>query len=50
MADNNNKLIDDSGMHSNTQEIASRRFVWICRILCIILAILGVAALYNGFM
>lgn len=50
MTDNNKQLIDDSGMHSNTQEIASKRFVLICRFFCIVLAILGIAALYNGFM
>lgn len=43
-----NGLIDDTGMHSNLKETQTTIFVIACRIMSVILILLGVMALYIG--
>lgn len=44
-----NHLIDDSGVHSNAKTIQSAIFIGICHTLILVLAILGLLALLQGF-
>ena len=49
MGDDFNKgLIDDSGVYDTGKERQTKIFVAVCRILTVILAILGILALIKG--
>jgi len=43
-------LIDDSGVHNNVKIRQTQIFVFLCRVLTVILGILGVLALIKGNM
>ncbi len=47
--ENVNKLIDDSGIHEDNKRIQSLVFVSLCRLVTVIMVILGAAALIKGF-
>ena len=43
-----NTLISDSGIEQNNRTIQARRFVFLCNLLTLGLAILGILAFYIG--
>ena len=48
-SDLTNKLIDDSGVNHDIKTTQSTVFVALCRILSVILIVLGVVAFYKGY-
>jgi hypothetical protein len=48
LKDEKNTLISDDGVHTNNKTYQARRFVFICNILTLALAIIGAIAFIKG--